>query len=290
MQFCEPGPDFFLVSDLMIITDGNLLNFNGQKMQVKRTDWKRHSPLLDRLKAIYAKMDQQYAEAAAHYGFHCSGCVDNCCLTRFYHHTFLEYFYVSKGYETLDPENQAAVAQRASEVCAKTAEADEKGEKVRLMCPLNACGLCLLYDYRPMICRLHGISHELHRPGQGIIHSPGCEAFTEQSEGKGYFKFDRTPFYLEMAGLERELKQTVGIMQKLKMTIAQMLLADDSHETRPHGQSRGTSVTCPIRASAYRGESDMSGFLRHVARGEGTPAAVPLRSGKTGIKTRIRRP
>jgi len=41
--------------------------------------------------------------------------------------------------------------------------------------------------------------------------------------GKGYFTFDRTPFFIEMANLELALKQTVGIRQKIKLTVAQMI-------------------------------------------------------------------
>ncbi len=186
----------------------------------------KYLPFSDRLKSLYADMNEKYKAAADYYGFHCSGCEDNCCLTRFCHHTFSEYFCILEGYNTLTREQQTEMIKSASEVCRKTAEADEKGMPVRLMCPLNFGGFCVLYDYRPMICRLHGISHELRKPGQNIVYSPGCEAFTKQSEGKGYFQFDRTPFYIEMAKLEAELKQAFGITQKLKMTVAEMLTSE----------------------------------------------------------------
>ena len=180
-----------------------------------------YASFLSRLQGIYRLMDRKYREAADYYGFHCQGCEDNCCLTRFYHHTFLEYLYILNGFETLDAEMRKSIRQRASEVSKKM------NAESRLMCPLNAGGLCVLYAYRPMICRLHGISHELQKPGQPAIFSPGCEVFTKLAEGKRYFKFDRTPFYMEMAGLESELRQALanaGIdTQKLKMTVAQML-------------------------------------------------------------------
>ena len=68
------------------------------------------------------------------------------------------------------------------------------------------------------------IPSELHRPGQKIIYSPGCDAFSEQCGNKDYIQFDRTPFYVEMAELEIKLKLAVGITQKIKMTVAQMLV------------------------------------------------------------------
>ncbi|MDM8524217.1 hypothetical protein QUF80_12675 [Desulfococcaceae bacterium HSG8] len=187
---------------------------------------KAHLPISDKLKALYAVMDQKYQEAAEYYSFHCRGCEDNCCLTRFYHHTFLEYIYLLNGFDKLDPGKQAEVKQRASEVCRKTAQANEKGTTVRIMCPLNSDGLCILYHQRPMICRLHGISHEFRKPGGDAVYGPGCEAFTKQAEGRDYFKFDRTPLYIEMSRLEAELKETLGIDRKLKMTVAEMLTYD----------------------------------------------------------------
>lgn len=183
-----------------------------------------YAPFFKELKRIYAAMGRKYKEAADYYGFNCTGCIDNCCLTRFYHHTYLEYFYILEGYHTLEEKQRIEVTNRALDVCEKTAAADEKGDPVHLMCPLNFDGLCILYEYRPMICRLHGIPHELQRPGQKVVYGPGCEAFTKQCKEKGYFKFDRTPFYIEMARLEKNFKQEMGITQKLKKTIAQMLI------------------------------------------------------------------
>jgi len=183
-----------------------------------------HAPFLKRLKTICAAMDHKYKEAADYYGFNCTGCQDNCCLSRFYHHTLLEYLYILEGFKTLDNEKQNKAKGSALEVCRKTVLADKKGQTVRLMCPLNRDGLCLLYEFRPMICRLHGIPHELQQPGQGIVHAPGCETFTDQHRNKTYFRFDRTSFFIEMAGLEKELKQAVGLRHKIKMTVAEMIV------------------------------------------------------------------
>ena len=177
-----------------------------------------------RLQAIFAKMDRNYEKAAEHYGFKCHGCEDNCCLTRFYHHTYLEFIFIHRGFINLDSTDQLAVWAKAKEVCRQTALADQKGRPVRLMCPLNNDGRCLLYHHRPMICRLHGIPHELHKPGQPPFQGPGCGAFDERCSTKTYFKFDRTPFYFEMARLENEFKQVVGLSQRIKLTIAEMVM------------------------------------------------------------------
>ncbi len=184
---------------------------------------KSYTNFLNRLQSIYASMDKKYQELADHYGFHCTGCEDNCCFTRFYHNTLLEYLYVMEGYNNLTQEKKVDVKRKALGVCQKSDRADETGLPVKLMCPLNYRGLCLIYEHRPMICRLHGISHELHMPGRNIVYGSGCEAFTQQSQGKKPFNIDRTPFYVEMAELEKDLRETVDMTQKIKMTLAQMI-------------------------------------------------------------------
>ncbi len=178
----------------------------------------------DRLQNIFADMDRIYGIAAAHYGFQCQGCEDNCCLTRFYHHTDLEYLFIRRGFDNLDPPGRSAIRAKAEEVCRQTKLADNKGLPVRLMCPLNNDGLCILYHYRPMICRLHGIPHELQKPGQPVIHGPGCGAFDERCSDKSYYRFDRTQFYCQIARLENEFKQAAGLTGKIKLTIAAMIL------------------------------------------------------------------
>ena len=179
---------------------------------------------LKQLSAIYSSMDLKYSEAAAYYGFNCTGCEDNCCLTHFHHHTVLEYLYIISGFNNLDIEKQIEIKARALKVRQKSVEADRKGKRLRHMCPLNFDGKCILYSSRPMICRLHGIPHELHSPGRDIAYGSGCEAFSKQFGEKDYYRFDRTPFYIKMASLEKDLKQAAGITMKVKMTIADMLV------------------------------------------------------------------
>ena len=179
---------------------------------------------LDRLRDIFAAMDPAYIRAAEHYQFQCDGCTDNCCLTRFYHHTYLEYYYLHRCFEKLDPREKDEILVKAGDVCRETARADENDMPVRLMCPLNYDNLCSLYPARPMICRMHGIPHELQKPGSKVIQGPGCSTFDDRCSHKPYYKFDRTPFYLEMAKLENEFKQTAGLDGRIKMTVADMIV------------------------------------------------------------------
>jgi len=189
-----------------------------------------YHPFLSRLKQLFADMDRAYHDTAARYGFHCTGCEDNCCRTRFYHHTLLEYLLLMEGFFSLDTAMQSDILQKARAV----AEADIKGAPVRLMCPLNVNSLCILYNQRPMICRLHGLPHELHRPGRAVAYGPGCGTFDSRFGDKPYVRFDRTPYYIRMAALEKELQQALDAPHKIKMTVAQMLLAQQGVRRTKH--------------------------------------------------------
>ena len=192
---------------------------------MKSLNAETYRPHLDRLKTIFEKMDRMYDKTARQYGFHCTGCKDNCCLTRFYHHTHLEYVYVREGFHALTPEIQKRVKKQAVQICQDSAELEKQNRPIRLMCPLNKKELCLIYTHRPMICRLHGIAHELRRPGQPPVYGPGCEAFSLQTQNQDYIPFDRTPFYIEMAAAEKAFKEESGMNEKIKMTIAEMVVS-----------------------------------------------------------------
>ena len=180
-------------------------------------------PHLEALKTIYAAMDRAYNLAAARYGFECTGCDDNCCYTRFYHYTYIEYVYILKGYRLLDGHKSAEIRKRALKAIRDNKDSNKNQMAGRHMCPLNFAGQCILYAYRPMICRLHGIPHEFQTINHKVIHAPGCDDFTARHGNLAYFKFDRTPFYTQMARLESELKRALGVGNKLKMTIAEMI-------------------------------------------------------------------
>ena len=176
------------------------------------------------LEEIFEGMQRAYQEAAEAYPFCCNGCEDSCCRTRFYHHTLLEYVYLFKGYRHLSLKTRLEVKERAQRICEELRLADESGVMIKRMCPVNFDGLCGLYEYRPMICRLHGISHELHQPGRGVSFGPGCDEFTRNCGQGVYHKFDRTPHYFALADLENRFKNEVGFSGKMKMTIAEMIV------------------------------------------------------------------
>mmetsp|Transcript_262 Transcript_262/g.118 ORF Transcript_262/g.118 Transcript_262/m.118 type:complete len:207 (-) Transcript_262:471-1091(-) len=179
---------------------------------------------LDNLQQIYKAIDKSYNNAAKTYSFECRGCIDNCCLFFFYHHTLIEYLYLFKGLYAIDKNKCKEIKDRAKNVYRKTHDAIQKGQPVRIMCPLNFDSLCMLYEFRPMICRLHGIPHEFVMPDKKIAKGDGCTEFYRQCKDKNYIHFDRTRFYVEMASLEKQLRLRTEIRQKIKMTVAEMIL------------------------------------------------------------------
>ncbi|WP_459921850.1 hypothetical protein [Desulfatiferula olefinivorans] len=183
-----------------------------------------HGPWLERIEALFVRMDAAYDRVAEAYGFQCRGCEDNCCFSRFYHHTLLEYLFLHHGLGTLAPSRREDILARAKTTAARMAGDDRDGVLRKRLCPLNDNERCLLYAYRPMVCRLHGLSHELCKPGGEPVRSPGCDLFVRQTRAVPYIPFDRTPLYMEMARLERDLRRASGFSGRMNHTIAEMLL------------------------------------------------------------------
>jgi hypothetical protein len=178
---------------------------------------------LQELAGVFERMDEAYGGAAGAHGFVCRGCEDNCCRTRFYHHTLGEYLYLRSGFSRMDASDRQRILLKAEQVLEQAALADAQGEPVSVMCPLNENDRCALYPYRPMICRLHGIPHRLRRPdGQQQV-GPGCGDFDRQCGSSESVFLDRTPLYLALADLEKRLRRQSGFNARLRMTIAQML-------------------------------------------------------------------
>lgn len=170
---------------------------------------------------LYSKMDNTYNKVAAQYGFHCTGCKDNCCTSLFFHHTFVEKAFLLHGFFQMDTGVQKKIRQTAADYVSKTFSSATTGNSLKLMCPLICQDRCSLYFFRPMICRLHGLPHELHPPGRQKIRGPGCN--TGQFDSKPYIAFDRTPFYVKMAELEHNFQHKHNKAGRPRQTIAQML-------------------------------------------------------------------
>lgn len=175
-----------------------------------------------RLAEIYRAIDTAYHNAQMYYKFSCIGCVDNCCVTKFYHHTLIEELYLSEGLKVLDEKTRKSLISRAKEVIDIHKSSPED---VRIMCPANENGLCILYEYRPMICRIHGVPYELHKMDLTVEHGEGCHMFIAKNADKPKgCRVDRTRFYFAMADLEKEVREYFNFPGRYKKTTAEMIL------------------------------------------------------------------
>jgi Fe-S-cluster containining protein len=169
------------------------------------------------LEEIFSEMDRCYAAAADAFGFCCRGCSDNCCRSRFFHHTLLEVLYLARGFDALPQAEREAVRVRAREAVQNAAD--------RPMCPFNWQERCRIYRFRPMICRLHGLPSQLAQPGKPAQVSPGCEAFMARHGEMPSPPLDRSPHYTALARLESEFRNAVGFRTRIHLTIAEIVCA-----------------------------------------------------------------
>ncbi len=182
---------------------------------------------LEKLEQLFVKMDAAYDSAAKQHGFVCNGCEENCCKTLFYHHTFLEFFYLVQGLQKLTVETRQALYKRAQKVVLAQRAASAV-TVFRKMCPLNQNSRCQLYAHRPMICRLHGIPYRLGF-GQAQKEGEGCHDFYQQAV-KTDSVLDRTELYQELALLEKKLRAWINDSSKIRLTIAEMIVAIQENE------------------------------------------------------------
>jgi len=181
------------------------------------------NPYLKRLEEIFGAIDSMYSAALDFYEFGCSGCTDNCCRTKFHHHMLAEELYLAEGLGLLGADKRAEIISRAGEVVRIH---NASPEDVRVMCPLNEEGLCILYAYRPMICRIHGVPYEMQKRDGSVEYGIGCYRFMEEkvNEDMGYFMFNRTMFYIEMANVEKEARKNLNYTGNYSRTTAEMIL------------------------------------------------------------------
>jgi Fe-S-cluster containining protein len=179
--------------------------------------------LMEQMKALFDGMQKAYDDVAAKYEFSCEGCEDNCCKQRFFHHTMSEYYYLREGVKRAEPELIKRILTR-SRIVVDTFQREVGGSAaLPVMCPVNEEGRCTIYEFRPMICRLHGLPHNFTRPDDAIIEGGGCQRFQDQNETVHVF-VDRTPFYTELARIEKEVRDATGFMDRVRMTTAGMLM------------------------------------------------------------------
>jgi len=175
---------------------------------------------------LYRDMEAAYDQTAKSLNFSCSGCPDNCCDSYFLHHTYAEWIYLWQGLKALEKSQLQIITEKAKKYVTESETALARGKRPIIMCPLNTDGLCSLYSYRLMICRLHGVPATFTRPDGQKLNFPGCFRCQEQIPAdNSVASLDRTQFFRRLVDLEIGLLgQGRMAAPKVKLTIAQMIV------------------------------------------------------------------
>ena len=197
--------------------------------------------MLEQIEALYSDMEHSYDITASLLGHSCAGCPDNCCDSYFPHFTYIEWCYLWHGMSLLAQKKQSEIISRALIYEKQSEELLARGERPRLMCPLNESGRCILYKYRLMVCRTHGVPAVMTRPDGKKITFPGCfrcQELVDQSENDvKSVMMERTPLLRRLVGLEQDLLEGKrSLVPKVRMTIGGMLKAGPP--TIPHCSDR----------------------------------------------------
>jgi hypothetical protein len=185
--------------------------------------------LISSIRGLYDKIDSTYAAAAEQIDLTCEGCDGVvCCTVDLTVHTFVEMSYLRQGFYALDPFMQSEILTKSRRMVSAKQQAPKGDEYRSAVCALNSAGACVLYEYRPMICRLAGVPHFFTKPDGTKLESGGCKKFDESIPAKNSGAIlDRTEFYREMAAMEIEAVVARGERTE-KLTISEILVSSRS--------------------------------------------------------------
>lgn len=194
-------------------------------MNVQTTRTQKQT-LLSRLETLYADMEEQYNQVARDIGLDCRDCQDNCCLSFFQHHTYIEWAYLWQGLEKIPAESRDVYLQKARDYTEQKDELLKKGRTPEIMCPLNDQGFCGMYQYRLMICRFHGVPNRVTMPDTSVRTFPGCVRCAKRVQTRSKVPvLDRTRSYIRLAEIERTLRGcSQKVLPKVDLTLAEMLV------------------------------------------------------------------
>ena len=197
--------------------------------------------LLRKIEVLYRDMEQSYDATANELGLTCVGCPDNCCDSYFLHFTYIEWCYLWYGLNTLDEEKRQQIIKRAVSYEEQSQQQLTRGDRPRIMCPLNEEGRCILYKHRLMVCRTHGVPAQMTRPDGQKMSFPGCfrcqEIIDLREDKQSPVVMERTHLLRRLVELEQRLLDGKrGLLPKVRLTISGMLKAGPP--TIPHCSDR----------------------------------------------------
>jgi len=160
--------------------------------------------ILHRLVRLYQRMDEAYADAAGAASLSCTGCDGvQCCTVDLTVHTFAEMALLQEGFQSLPFDLRCEIKDRARRVVCSRDRSHASDEYRNAVCVANFDGACILYDYRPRICRLAGVPYQAVRPDGTVIRGPGCTRFKDAiAKAHPELLIDRSDFYRGMADIE----------------------------------------------------------------------------------------
>ncbi|GAB1410003.1 hypothetical protein MASR1M90_11570 [Desulfovibrionales bacterium] len=180
-----------------------------------------------KLAHLYTEMHDLYQRHAGALGLTCDGCTQNCCTSYFQHHTYIEWAYLVHGLATLPEETRTLYMHKAHDYVRQTTEDLASGQRPARMCPLNNEGRCGLYQYRLMICRLHGVPNRLRYPNGRVADFPGCYRTQKLCAGQPDISvLDRTSLYTRLMELEIQFvgPSRIRNLPRVDLTLAEMIV------------------------------------------------------------------
>lgn len=191
-----------------------------------RNQGSKQNRLFERLEKLYAAMEAEYDRVARRIGLDCRGCPDNCCVSYFQHHTYIEWAYLWHGLRQMSRDSRDYYLGKARDYSRQCEAQLRRGRRPEVMCPLNEDGLCVLYPFRLMICRFHGVPNQVTMPDGTSRQFPGCIVCQHRTESLDRVPvLDRTASYIKLAELERTFTAAAAHpLPKVDLTLADMLV------------------------------------------------------------------
>ncbi|EKE02690.1 MAG: hypothetical protein ACD_20C00346G0017 [uncultured bacterium] len=121
--------------------------------------------MLEKYKKYLQKLDQkitEYFKSQEQFIVCKPGCAI-CCKNSYYIVSQVEYDFIREGFKQLNPEKQDIINEKAIKIYKDRKEFLKINPdilKFTYKCPFLEDASCSLYEYRPMICRSHGLLYK----------------------------------------------------------------------------------------------------------------------------------
>ncbi len=180
--------------------------------------FRRYLELVNRVDSLFENVKKRHSNLMA-----CKPGCNDCCNV-YYELSLIEAFYLSGMFrEGLLPAKRAQVLAIAKSVepefekcramfhgltekgSASPRQLEDAASRLNIRCPLNEEGLCVLYDHRPVTCRLYGTPQRI---GDRVVSCPLCG----YKQGKSYLSVDVNEIQQTLHEYSREfLRDMIGV-------------------------------------------------------------------------------